>query len=168
MDIQGLYHINALCSSAQRTTDSHAEVLGLKLVKKTVNVDAVNTCCLYVGDDVDTAGSLLTYFDWPNAPEGRWGLGTAHHLALRTKSGEAQRKWNKWLTDHGLKVAALNDRTYVRSIDFQNPDGHIREIATIDPGFLVDKDREVYGTNRLRRDWLQSQRSRIEQELTLR
>lgn len=134
MSILGLHHITAVCSSAQRTVNFYTKVLGLKLVKRTVNFDAVNTYHLYFGDDVGSPGSLVTFFEWPDAPKGRRGIGTTHHLALLTETEEAQLKWKRWLTDHGVKVTGPYNRTYFRSIYFTDPDGLILEIATRSPG----------------------------------
>lgn len=147
MNILGIHHITMVCSNAQRTVDFYTKVLGLKLVKKTVNFDAVNTYHLYFGDEVGTPGSLLTFFEWPEAPKGLWGIGTTHHLALTVESNDAQLKWKRWLTDRGVKVTGPYDRTYFHSIYFTDPDGLILEIATRKPGWSVDEPMEQLGTN---------------------
>lgn len=147
MSILGLHHITAVCSNAQRTVDFYTRVLGLKLVKKTVNFDAVNTYHLYFGDDVGSPGSLVTFFEWPDAPKGRWGIGTTHHLALLTESEETQLKWKRWLVDRGVKVTGPYNRTYFRSIYFTDPDGLILEIATRFPGWTVDEPFDRLGMN---------------------
>lgn len=147
MSILGLHHITAVCSSAQRTVNFYTKVLGLKLVKRTVNFDAVNTYHLYFGDEIGSPGSLVTFFEWPDAPKGRWGIGTTHHLALLTETEEAQLKWKRWLTDHGVKVTGPYNRTYFRSIYFTDPDGLILEIATRSPGWTVDESSDRLGMN---------------------
>lgn len=147
MSILGLHHITAVCSNAQRTVDFYTRVLGLKLVKRTVNFDAVNTYHLYFGDDVGSPGSLVTFFEWPDAPKGRWGIGTTHHLALLTESEETQLKWKRWLVDRGVKVTGPYNRTYFRSIYFTDPDGLILEIATRFPGWTVDEPFDRLGMN---------------------
>lgn len=135
------------CSNAKRTADFYTKVPGLKLVKKTVNFDAVNTYHLYFGDDEGMPGSLLTFFEWPDAPKGQWGIGTTHHLALIVESEEALLKWKRRLTDHGVKVTGPYDRRYFRSIYFTDPDGLILEIATRNPGWTIDEPLEQLGTN---------------------
>ncbi len=147
MSILGIHHITMVCSNARRTVDFYTKLLGLKLVKKTVNFDAVNTYHLYFGDEVGTPGSLMTFFEWPEAPKGRWGIGTTHHLALIVEGDDAQLKWKRRLTDHGIKVSGPYDRTYFHSIYFTDPDRLILEIATRKPGWLVDEPMEQLGTN---------------------
>ena len=147
MSILGVHHITMVCSNAQRTVDFYSKLLGMKLVKKTVNFDAVNTYHLYFGDETGTPGSLLTFFEWPDAPRGRWGIGTTHHLALLVESDDAQLKWKRRLTDHGVNVTGPYDRRYFHSIYFTDPDGLILEIATRKPGWTVDEPIEQLGTD---------------------
>jgi len=147
MSILGLHHVTAVCSNAQRTVDFYTRLLVLKLVKRTVNFDAVNTYHLYFGDDGGSPGSLVTFFEWPDAPKGRWGIGTTHHLALLTETAEAQLKWKRWLTDRGVNVTGPYNRTYFQSIYFTDPDGLILEIATRSPGWTVDERADQLGMN---------------------
>ena len=147
MSILGFHHITMVCSNAQRTVDFYSKLLGIKLVKKTVNFDAVNTYHVYFGDEVGKPGSLLTFFEWPDAPKGRWGIGTTHHLALLVESENAQLKWKRRLMDNGVNVTGPYDRRYFHSIYFTDPDGMILEIATRKPGWTVDEPAEQLGTN---------------------
>lgn len=146
MSILGIHHITMVCSNGQRTVDFYAKLLGLKLVKKTVNFDAVDSYHLYFGDDTGRPGTLLTFFEWPQVPPGQWGIGTTHHLALVVETPEAQLKWKRWLTDHGVPVTGVYDRRYFRSIYFTDPDGLIIEIATRQPGWSVDESPEQLGS----------------------
>ncbi|MCI0708363.1 MAG: VOC family protein [Ignavibacteriae bacterium] len=147
MSILGIHHITMVCSNAQRTVDFYSKLLGMKLVKKTVNFDAVNTYHLYFGDETGAPGSLLTFFEWPTVPRGRWGIGTTHHLALLVENNDAQLKWKRRLTDNGVQVTGPYDRRYFHSIYFSDPDGMILEIATRKPGWTVDESAEQLGTN---------------------
>lgn len=147
MSILGIHHITMVCSNAQSTVDFYSKLLGMKLVKKTVNFDAVNTYHLYFGDETGAPGSLLTFFEWPDAPGGRWGIGTTHHVALLVENEDAQLKWKRRLIDNGVKVTGPYDRRYFHSIYFTDPDGMILEIATRKPGWTVDESAEQLGTN---------------------
>lgn len=146
MSIRGIHHITVVSSDAQRTVDFYSKVLGLRLVKKTVNFDDTGAYHLYFGDEVGTPGTLLTFFEWKHMPPGRWGIGTTHHLALVVESGEAQMQWKRRLTDHGVQVTGPYNRTYFRSIYFTDPDGLILEIATRGPGMTVDEPIDRLGT----------------------
>src|SRR3712207_9178667 len=71
--IKGIHHITLVAANAQRTADFYTHVLGLRLVKKTVNFDAPDTYHLYFGDEAGTPGTLVTFFEWPRSPKGFWG-----------------------------------------------------------------------------------------------
>ena len=73
--VLGLHHVTAIASDPQRNLDFYAGVLGLRLVKRTVNFDDPQTYHLYFGDEVGTPGSILTFFPWPGARQGRAGAG---------------------------------------------------------------------------------------------
>jgi len=145
MSILGIHHITLVASNAQRTADFYTRVLGLKLVKKTVNFDVPDTYHLYFGDEAGTPGTLLTFFEWPDVPQGVWGIGATHHLALTVETPEAQLKWKRWLTGRGLRVSGPYDRSYFRSIYFTDPHGLILEIATRGPGWAVDEAPDALG-----------------------
>jgi glyoxalase family protein len=146
MTILGLHHITIVCSNAQRTVDFYTKVLGLRLVKQTVNFDAPDSYHLYFGNEQGTPGSAITFFEWPQAPKGHWGIGGTHHFALSVANGEALRKWKRRLNDHGLKVDGPLDRHYFESLYFQDPDGVIIELATQGPGWSIDEAPEAIGT----------------------
>ncbi len=146
MSILGLHHITLVCKDAQRTVDFYTKTLGLRFVKKTVNFDAPDSYHLYFGDEVGSPGSAVTFFEWPEAPRGRWGVGGTHHFALAVSDYDGLLKWKRRLTDLGLPVTGPLDRHYFKSIYFQDPDGVILEIATNGPGWTVDEAPEALGT----------------------
>ncbi len=146
MSILGLHHITLVCADAQRTIDFYTGVLGLRLVKLTVNFDDPSSYHLYFGDEVGSPGSAVTFFEWQGAPRGNWGIGGTHHFALRVPSYDALLKWKRRLTDLGMKVEGPLDRHYFTSIYFNDPDGTILEIATDGPGWTVDEDAAALGT----------------------
>ncbi len=146
MSVQGLHHITIVCADAQRTIDFYTGVLGLRLVKKTVNFDDPGSYHLYFGDDLGRPGSAVTFFEWAGAPKGQWGIGGTHHFALQVADYDGLLKWKRRLTDLGLRVDGPLDRHYFQSIYFNDPDGTILEIATLGPGWTVDEAPDLIGT----------------------
>src|ERR1700687_3079364 len=73
--VLGIHHVTAIASDPQRNLDFYAGLLGLRLVKRTVNFDDPETYPLYCGDDVGNPGSIMTFFPWPGAKRGRQGTG---------------------------------------------------------------------------------------------
>ncbi len=145
MTILGLHHITIVSRDAQRTLDFYTQVLGLRLVKQTVNFDAPNSYHLYFGDALGRPGTVITYFEWPGATRGAPGLGGTHHYALRVRDQPALLKWKRRLTDRHLKVDGPLDRHYFTSIYFTDPDGTIIEIATDGPGWTRDEPAGALG-----------------------
>jgi glyoxalase family protein len=146
MTIQGLHHITLVSSDAQRTLDFYTQILGQRLVKKTVNFDDPGSYHLYFGDETGRPGSVITFFEWPGAPKGHWGMGGTHHFALTVADYNGLLRWKRRLTDHGLSVEGPLDRHYFKSIYFTDPDGAIIEIATQGPGWAMDEAPDKIGT----------------------
>ncbi len=141
----GFHHITMVSTDAPRTLAFYGELLGLDLVKRTVNFDDPNAWHLYFGHDGGRPGTILTFFEWPHARRGRWGVGGIHHLALGTATRETQLKWKRRLTDAGVPVSGPLDRGYFTSIYFADPDGQILEIATRGPGYAIDEPADALG-----------------------
>ena len=100
----GLHHVTAICTDAQRTRDFYERVLGLRLVKRTVNFDDPGTWHLYFGDETGGPGSVLTFFEWPSAEPGKPGAGQAVALSLAIPKGAAH-EWVRRLTEEDIYVA---------------------------------------------------------------
>lgn len=141
--ILGLHHITLVASNAQRTVDFYSRVLGLRLVKTTVNFDDPGSYHLYFANANGGPGSVVTFFEWPNAPRGRTGIGGTHHFALRVADRDALLRWKRRLNDLGLRVIGPYDRNYFTSIYVRDPDGLIVEIATDGPGVWWDEQSGV-------------------------
>ncbi|HET9948303.1 MAG TPA: VOC family protein [Longimicrobiales bacterium] len=141
----GFHHITMVSNDAPRTLAFYAGLLGLDLVKKTVNFDDPGAYHLYFGRDAGRPGTILTFFEWAHARRGHWGVGGIHHLALGVATPEAQLKWKRRLTDAGVPVSGPFDRGYFRSIYFSDPDGQILEIATAGPGYAIDEPADRLG-----------------------
>ena len=145
MSVLGLHHISIITADAQRMITFYTRVLGMRLVKQTVNFDDPKTYHLYFGDAEGKPGSLVTYFEIPGAVKGRPGIGGTHHFALQTATRETLLKWKRRLTDAGLSVEGPLDRHYFTSIYFNDPDGTIMEIATVGPGWTIDELPDALG-----------------------
>ena len=74
-DVLGIHHVTAIASDPQKNIDFYSQILGLRLVKLTVNFDDPTTYHLYFGDEIGCPGTILTFFPWPNAPKGHRGTG---------------------------------------------------------------------------------------------
>lgn len=94
------------------------------------------------------------------------GPGTTHHIAWRAASDDEERAWLERLTELGLRPTSVQDRKYFRSIYFRMPDGVLIEIATDEPGFLVDEPAETLGQGLSLPPWLEGERETLERELT--
>ena len=132
MRLPGLHHITAIASNAQRNIDFYTRVLGLRLVKKTVNFDDPSAYHLYYGDAAGTPGSIITFFYWPDAPKGRIGAGQSTGIVFSAPAA-ALGFWQERLARHGYAVIApdhAGDHTAVaRAMAGQNNAG-ARPIAT--------------------------------------
>ena len=146
LQTRGFHHITMVSSDARRTLAFYRDVLGVSLVKRTVNFDDPTSYHLYFGDEIGSPGTILTFFEWKSLARGRWGVGGVHHLALGTATPESQLKWKRRLMDHGVPVSGPLNRGYFRSIYFTDPDGQILEIATRGPGYDVDEPIESLGS----------------------
>jgi len=135
----GFHHITLVSADAKRTQAFYQDVLGLSLVKDTVNFDDPNTKHLYFGSIAGEPGTLVTFFEWPSGSHGRYGIGGVHHLALKTASYETLLKWKRYLTDRDIHVSGPMPRGYFTSLYFRDPDGQVLEIATSGPGYAFDE-----------------------------
>ena len=94
------------------------------------------------------------------------GAGTTHHIAWRAKDDAEEEGWLARLTELGLRPTPVQDRKYFRSIYFRMPDGFLIEIATDEPGVLVDEPEDSLGQGLSLPQWLEPERATLERELT--
>ena len=122
MEIPGIHHVTAVTGDAQRNVDFYSGILGMRLVKLTVNYDDPSVYHIYYGDGTGRPGSLLTFFAWPGASRGRLGTGLAANVALGI-APDAAGYWTGRLERHGVECAAMNVRDRGEVIAFKDPDG---------------------------------------------
>ena len=127
--IVGLHHVTAIASDPQRNLDFYTEVLGLRLVKKTVNFDDPGTYHFYFGDDAGTPGTILTFFPWPGATRGVRGAGEVIATAFSVPLGSVD-YWEKRLADAGIAAQRSGMRFGGEDVlSFADPDGMGLEIV---------------------------------------
>lgn len=130
MEIPGIHHVTAICGDPQRNVDFYAGVLGLRLVKRTVNFDDPTAYHLYYGDEVGTPGTILTFFAWPGARAGRVGLGQVSTTSFSVPERSIER-WADHLRQRGVTVTGPDRRLGERYIGFEDPDGLRLELVGI-------------------------------------
>lgn len=120
--VTGLHHVTAICGDPSVNVALHAEALGLRLVKRTVNFDDPGAWHLYYGDELGRAGSIMTFFAWPNARPGRRGAGQVASTHYAVPKG-ALPFWRERLAAHGARH--LGDETLFGEAraHFADPDG---------------------------------------------
>jgi glyoxalase family protein len=127
MRLEGLHHVTAITADAPRNVDFYAGALGLRFVKKTVNYDAPDVYHLYYGDEQGAPGSIMTFFEFPQAAPGRHGAGMIHTIAWRVGDAAALDFWAARLEHAGRPVDRADG--VVRSSD---PEGIGIEIVVSD------------------------------------
>ncbi|MCU0464173.1 MAG: VOC family protein [Anaerolineae bacterium] len=164
----GMHHISAIGKDIARLDGFYQGVLGLELVKRTYNFDDLNSKHWYWGVNGGQPGTLITYFerDPKTTRIARMGTGMTHHFAFAVKDDETQLMWREKLLSAGIPVSEVRDRSYFHSIYLRDPEGHIVEIATLNPGFTVDEPAESLGEALKLPAQYESNRASIEAGLT--
>ncbi len=129
MKLDGMHHVTMITGDAQRNVDFYADVLGLRLVKKTVNFDAPEAYHLYFGDERGSPGSILTWFEFAGARQGRAGAGMIHTLLLSVASEASLDFWAARLAGKGYPTERGG-----RSLSFEDYDGLRFELVAADDG----------------------------------
>ncbi len=118
MNLHGIHHVTAITARARENHDFYTRLLGLRLVKKTVNQDDVSAYHLFYADGAGSPGTDLTFFDWPAAPEGR-GTRSVARTGLRVGSNASLDWWRQRLGD----AAEPRERNGRPVVDFEDPEG---------------------------------------------
>ena len=120
--IAGIHHVTAIATDPQKNVDFYAGVLGLRLVKKTVNFDDPGTYHLYYGDRLGRPGTILTFFPWPMARRGSRGCGQATVTSFSVPEGSLG-FWIERLERHGVAAERPQARFDEEALAFLDPDG---------------------------------------------
>jgi glyoxalase family protein len=129
MKLEGIHHITAITGDAPGNVDFYARVLGLRLVKKTVNQDDPTVYHLFYADEKGSAGSDLTFFEYPGAAPGRAGAGMVHRVVWRVGSDAAIRFWAERLTAEEVEA-----RVEGGALRFADPEGLDHELIVDSTG----------------------------------
>ena len=132
--VAGIHHVTAIAADPQRNVDFYSGLLGLRLVKRTVNFDDPGSYHLYYGDALGHPGTLMTFFPWPGAPRGRRGTGQIGVTAF-TVPQNALGFWVDRLRAAGIEMEGPNGRFDEESVAFADPDGLALELV---PGGSAD------------------------------
>ena len=130
MKLEGIHHITAITGDAPANVDFYTRVLGLRLVKKSVNQDDPTVYHLFYADEKGSAGSDLTFFEYPGAARGRPGRGMVHRIAWRVASEDALSFWAERLADEGVQVG----RPGPGALRFQDPEGLEQDLVVDESG----------------------------------
>ncbi|MDQ4141351.1 MAG: ring-cleaving dioxygenase [Bacteroidota bacterium] len=120
--ILGLHHITAIADKAKRNLDFYTKVLGLRLLKKTVNFDDPGTYHLYYGDEKGSAGTILTFFPYEGARRGLPGTGMITEIGYTVPAGSFA-FWLNRFAENGVSYQQPAERFGEKYIAFQDPDG---------------------------------------------
>jgi len=126
MKLEGIHHITAVTADARGNVDFYTRVLGLRLVKKSVNQDDPTVYHLFYADEEGSAGSDLTFFEYPGVPVGRAGNGMVHRVVWRVGSAEALEFWAERLAGEGAETTLENG-----GLRFANPEGLAHELVVV-------------------------------------
>jgi glyoxalase family protein len=127
MKLEGIHHVTNITGDAPGNVDFYVRVLGLRMVKKTVNQDDPSVYHLFYADERGSAGSDITFFEYPGAPKGRAGAGMIHTTVFRVGSEEALDFWADRLAGEG--ISSQRDG---RSLRFEDPEGLGLELMVTD------------------------------------
>ena len=140
MRLEGIHHITAITGDAPRNVDFYARVLGLRMVKKTVNQDDPSVYHLFYADEDGSGGADLTFFEYPGAIPGRPGPGMVNTIVSRVGSADSLGFWADRLGGEGVATERSGD-----SLAFADPEGMSHELVVVDRPDppLIARHREV-------------------------
>jgi glyoxalase family protein len=170
MKLEGIHHVTAITGNAPQNVDFYTRVMGLRLVKKTVNQDDPTVYHLFYADEKGSAGSDLTFFEYPGAMKGRAGAGMVHRVGYRVASEDAIEFWEQRLRGEGVDVSRGDG-----GIVFDDPEGlglELRVTDTSDEPLIADHpdipaELALQGFDRVRAYTVEPERSRELLEQTL-
>jgi glyoxalase family protein len=129
MKLEGIHHITAITADAPGNVEFYTGVLGLRMVKKTVNQDDPTVYHLFYGDEDGSPGADLTFFEYPGAARGQAGAGMVHRIVWRVSSPQALEFWRERLAANGTAAELAG-----QSLVFADPEGLEHELLVTDAG----------------------------------
>lgn len=168
MRLRRMHHITAIGSDAGQLEQFFSDLLGLRLVKRTVNFDDPSSPHLYWGVGEGAPGTIITYFAYPHGTMRpvRLGTGMTHHFALSVPDRDALGQWQVFLQSSGVPVQDRADEEIFPSIVLQDPDGQVIELVSQAPGLAGDELPAELGSKLRLPPSLESHRAEIAANLT--
>ena len=123
MNVKGIHHLTAMTGSAADNYKFYTEVLGMRLVKKTVNQDDTTAYHLFYGDERGNPGTELTFFDFPGARPKRAGVSSISNSSMRVANDAALNYWIERFTEFGVKHSSIMKYANRYVIFFEDPEG---------------------------------------------
>jgi glyoxalase family protein len=120
--VHGLHHVTCIAGDPAENLAFYNRVMGMRLVKRTVNQDAPDTYHLFYADAAGSPGTDLTFFPWPHLPPGKLGAGLAVEVALAVPTGSLD-FWSKHLAERNVRVGAIEERFGERVLPLTDPHG---------------------------------------------
>lgn len=117
-ELKGIHHVTAITSSAEKIYEFFTYILGMRLVKKTVNQDDIQTYHLFFADDVGNAGTDMTFFDFPGIPKGTHGTNEIYKTSFRVPSDEALEYWVNRFDKYGVKHTGIKEQFGKKTLSF--------------------------------------------------
>src|SRR5690348_1749664 len=133
--VTGLHHVTAIAGDAQENLDFYNGVLGMRLVKRSVNQDVPDTYHLFYADAAGHPGTDLTFFPWANAAPMRKGIGLGVEISLAIPANSIE-YWAERLTQHRVSAKAVEVRRAERVISLVDPHG--QELALVETAERTD------------------------------
>ncbi|SIT79878.1 ring-cleaving dioxygenase [Edaphobacillus lindanitolerans] len=128
--LKGMHHVTAITSSAEKNYDFFTNVLGMRLVKKTVNQDDINTYHLFFADDRGNAGTDMTFFDFQGIPKGSHGTDEIHRTSFRVPDDAALGYWTKRFDRLGIAHDGIRRQFDRQVLPFSDFDGQLYQLVS--------------------------------------
>ena len=146
MKLEGIHHVTCITADAPQNVEFYAGLLGLRMVKKTVNQDDPTVYHLFYADERGSAGADITFFEYPGVPRGRAGAGMVHRITWRVGSDDALGFWAERLGSAGVDASRSDGR-----LRFRDPEGLELELARVetDEAPLVASHPEIQAEHAL-------------------
>ncbi len=136
MKLEGIHHVTAITADAQRNVDFYAGVLGLRLVKKSINQDQTSVYHLFYADEKGDPGSDITFFEFPGVPVGRAGAGMVHRVVWRVTGEPALDFWAQRLERAGYPSS--REEGALRFRDFEGLEHELAVVARSDAPLIAE------------------------------
>ncbi|HEC2151998.1 ring-cleaving dioxygenase [Staphylococcus delphini] len=154
--LKGIHHVTAMTDNAERNYHFFTDVLGMRLVKKTVNQDDIYTYHTFFADDEGNAGTDMTFFDFPNNPKGAPGTNSISRAGFRVPNDAALEYYKERFDEFGVKHDDIDTVFGTKVLRFEEEDGQRYQLFSdenntgVEPGVAwkngpVPQDKAIYG-----------------------